>query len=364
MHRAPQPFRLQRIFNASLELGYCAKLFRNLVTISMQKPHKKSYRPIALLDTIGKTLESILAKRISAIAEIHHLLPKMHFGGRRNTSTEHAIHYLVERTYAPWAQEKEASALILDVTGAFDNVSHPRLIHNLRKRRLDPQMIAWIASTMQDRTTVVKTNERSTDLIHISTGIPQGSPLSPILYLFYNADLLEICSSFSTQITVGGFIDDTVLLATGSSIEENCEKLKESHPLCIDWAEKHASKFDPSKYQLVQLSRKRNTDINRELTLDGNHVIKNQKSGVLLGVEIDSQLKWKNHLDRMKIRASKSITALSCLAGSIWGRKLKSIRLLYQSIVITQLTYCCSVWYPPPNEPGHRKYVLKSLQLI
>ncbi len=97
---------LQCVFNASLELGYCAKLFRDSVTISMQKPHKdnytlvKSYRPIALLDTIGKTLESILAKIISAIAEIHHLLPKTHFGGRRNTSTEHAIHYLVEKTYA------------------------------------------------------------------------------------------------------------------------------------------------------------------------------------------------------------------------------------------------------------------------
>lgn len=58
---------LQRIFNSSLELGYCAKLFRNSVTISMQKPHKddqvKSYRPIALLDTIAKVLESILRKK-------------------------------------------------------------------------------------------------------------------------------------------------------------------------------------------------------------------------------------------------------------------------------------------------------------
>ena len=131
----------------------------------------------------------------------------------------------------------------------------------LRKRRLDPQMIAWIASFVRDRTTIVKTNECSTNLVHISTGIPQGSPLSPILYLFYNADLLEICSSSSHQFTAGGFIDDTVLLATGPSIAKNCQKLKETHRLCVDWAKKHASKFDPSKYQLVHLSRKRNADI-------------------------------------------------------------------------------------------------------
>lgn len=83
-----------------------------------------------------------------------------------------------------------------------------------------------------------------------------------------------------------------------------------------------------------------------------------------MGVEIDNQLKWKPHLERIKMRASKSITALSCLAGSTWGGKLKTIRLLYQSIVIPQLTYCCSVWYPPPSKPGHRKYVLKNLQSI
>ena len=71
----------------------------------MQKPHKddysitKAYRPIALLDTIGKALELILAKKISALTELYGLLPKTHFGGRRSTSTEHAVHYLVEKTY-------------------------------------------------------------------------------------------------------------------------------------------------------------------------------------------------------------------------------------------------------------------------
>ncbi len=97
---------LHCVFNASLELGYWAKLFRDSVTISIQKPHKddytlvKSYRPIVLLDTIRKILELILAKRISAVAEIHHLLPKTNFGGRRNTSIKLAIHYLVEKTYS------------------------------------------------------------------------------------------------------------------------------------------------------------------------------------------------------------------------------------------------------------------------
>lgn len=113
----------------------------------MQKPHKddylitKAYRPIALLDTIGKALESVLAKRISALTELHSLLPKTHFGGRRGTSTEHAIHYLLEKTYKGWHQGKDTSSLMLDVTGAFDNVSHERLLHNLKKRRINPKIV-------------------------------------------------------------------------------------------------------------------------------------------------------------------------------------------------------------------------------
>ncbi len=146
----------------------------------MQKTHKdiymlvKLHRPILLLNSLEKTLESILAKIINAIAEIYHFLLKTHFKKRRNTSIEHAIHYLVEKTYAEWEKGKKVSALMLDVTGAFDNVSDSRPIHNLRKRRLDPQMIAWIASFVRDQTTIVKTNKCSTNLVHISTGIPKA----------------------------------------------------------------------------------------------------------------------------------------------------------------------------------------------
>ncbi len=250
---------LYQIFNASLNLSYCPLLFRTSITIAMQKPYKddysitKAYRPIALLDTIGKALESILAKKIRALTELHGLLPKTHFGGRRETSTEHAIHYLVEKTYKRWYQGKDTSSLILDVTDAFDNVSHERLQHNLKKRRMDLKIVDWISSFISNRSTIIKTNECVSDDIQISTGIPQGSPLSPILYLFYNADLIEICCTTNNKVTVGRFIDDVFLLATSSSILENCQLLTEAHLLYKALANQHGSRFDLLKYQLIHL---------------------------------------------------------------------------------------------------------------
>lgn len=106
----------------------------------LRKPGKddysnpKNYRPIALLSTIGKALESVIAGRISYLVEKSGLLPENHIGGRRGRSCEHALHLLLERTHAAWrAGDIVATPLTLDVSGAYDNVSHRRLIHNLRK---------------------------------------------------------------------------------------------------------------------------------------------------------------------------------------------------------------------------------------
>jgi hypothetical protein len=94
---------LSTIFNSSIELGYCLKHFRNSITVILRKLGKenytngKSYCSIALLNTIGKILNSIIAQRISYIAETYELLPKTHLRDRKAFSTDHAIHPLVEK---------------------------------------------------------------------------------------------------------------------------------------------------------------------------------------------------------------------------------------------------------------------------
>jgi hypothetical protein len=84
-----------------------------------------------------------------------------------------------------------ASLLLLDVSGAFDNVSHARLLHNLRKRRIDERIVRWIASFLANRTTVISFDAFESEVYQTTTSIPQGSPLLPILYLYYNADLIK-----------------------------------------------------------------------------------------------------------------------------------------------------------------------------
>ena len=97
---------LQRIFNASIEEGYCPEHFRNSVIIALRKSDKSSYavassyRPIALLNIIGKIMKLIIARRIAYLAETHGLLSITHMGARKAMFTEHALHYVVERVHS------------------------------------------------------------------------------------------------------------------------------------------------------------------------------------------------------------------------------------------------------------------------
>jgi hypothetical protein len=138
---------LHKLFNACLQLGYCPRHFKEAVTVVLRKQGKDDYnRPIALLNTLGKVLGSIIANRLAYLADVYQLLPRRHTGGRKLASTEHVIHVLLQRIYKAWSEDKVATLLLLDVSGAYDNVSRERLLHNLRKRRVDEKIVAWDAS--------------------------------------------------------------------------------------------------------------------------------------------------------------------------------------------------------------------------
>lgn len=88
-------------------------------------------------------MDSIIVRRISFITEMYQLLPSTHIGGRKGRSVDHVLYTIVEKIYEAWnsPEPQVASLLLLDVSGAFDNVSHSRLLHNLRKRRIDERTV-------------------------------------------------------------------------------------------------------------------------------------------------------------------------------------------------------------------------------
>lgn len=169
-------------------------------------------------------MEAIIANRLTYMADTYQLLPSRHTGGRKLASTEHAMHFLLQRIHQAWAEGEVASLLLLDVSGAYDNVSRERLLHNLRKRQICPRIIAWVASFLSGRSTTLKLQEYTAPSAPIQTGIPQGSPVSPILYLFYNTDLIEACRIDETEAIE--YIDDVLILAVSPTAPRNYKILK------------------------------------------------------------------------------------------------------------------------------------------
>lgn len=100
--------KLTPIFNACASLAYHPRAFKEVHTIILKKPDKrnltipKAYRPIALLNTMGKVLEIIMAKKITNLAETHKLLPEQHMGARRGRGAESALDLIVEQVHAIW----------------------------------------------------------------------------------------------------------------------------------------------------------------------------------------------------------------------------------------------------------------------
>jgi hypothetical protein len=319
--------------------------------VVLRKPDKddytvpKAYRPIALLSTIGKIMDAVLARRLSYLVEAHHVLPDTHIGGRKLRSTEHALHLIIEKTYKAWntGRGRVASLLLLDVSGAFDSVSHERLLHNLRTRRVDEKLVLWIASFLSDRRTRITMDGFTSEEQTISTGIPQGSPLSPILYIFYDAGLLETCE-LDFETTATGYIDDAAILACGDTIAETCAKLKVALEKAQSWATTHASKFAPDKFQLTHFTRSRTRfDVEQEVETEWGNIMP-KTTCKYLEVVMDHKLDWKSHIKKIRRKASKSVNALASLGSSTWSVRMTDMRKIYNGVVVPQMMYACSAW--------------------
>ena len=189
--------RVLLLFQTSLDEGDLPNQWRNAKIIPLKKPNKGDYtkarawRPISLLSTLGKVLESVVAERISHAVETFGLLPTNHFGARKKRSTEQALLLLQEHIYNAWRSRKVLSLVSFDVKGAYNGVYKERLLQRLTARGIPPVLVRWINAFCSNRTATILVNGHTSNQQQLlQAGLPQGSPLSPILFLFFNADLV------------------------------------------------------------------------------------------------------------------------------------------------------------------------------
>jgi len=145
---------LLRIYNTILLMEEYPDQWQIFTTVILRKPGKpaydvpKAYRPIALLNTMGKVLTAIIAEEISNVIEKEGLLPTNHFGGRPGCTTTDTVHLLIHRIKDAWHRGKVASVLFLNIEGAFPNAVTERVIHNLKRRGISSRHIKYVANLL------------------------------------------------------------------------------------------------------------------------------------------------------------------------------------------------------------------------
>jgi hypothetical protein len=318
--RKPLFRALATLVTSSFQAAHFPKRFKTAkVTIlpklnktMAQKSTPGAWRPISLLNSAGKVVEAAFARRITDVAEAQKLLPDGQMGNRRHRSTEVAVKMVVEAATEARRSGGIASLLQLDIKGAFDSVHHQWMIQILRLAGYPPWSQQWISSYLADREAYFAFDNQRSIMFKIAARVPQGSPLSPVLFLLYIATLYTDLKAAHPRLFIIGFANDTNLLAVNSTIKANKRLLKAAWGVYQQWAQKTGIMFAPEKSELLHFSGS-GAAITLPLRL-GNKEIQPSYETRLLEIWLNRRLNCKSYLIRVKTKMATQMLTFSKLA--------------------------------------------------
>jgi ribonuclease HI len=306
-----------------------------------------AYRPIALLSTMSKLFELILARRLTAWAEQAGVIAEGHFGGRKGSGTEDALFAFEHWVKSKWREGKVVAALFLDVKSAYPSVHPTRLIDYLFRLRCPTYLVLIIANFLKDRATTIRLDDFTSKAFPIQIGLPQGSPLSVILYILYNNSLLRNSFCTSLDLVSIGYVDDVLHLVASTSAESARTKLIEEGRRSIRWGDSHGAIFDQAKAQFLWLSKGSVPDGSLPF---GNQHLAPMTDVKWLGVWLDQKLLFNKNFRTLEEKALKTFNQLKIFGNSRWGTKESDRLKFIKSVIVPRLTYGAALWATSPNK--------------
>ena len=255
---------------------------------------------------------------------------------------------ITSRIKDAWRKGLVVVGLFLDVQGAFPNMVKDLLLHHMKMCRIPTAFVEVVELMLTDRYTKLKFDDFISDHMPINNGITQGHPMSMLLYGFYNALLIEVASS-QDELSPG-FVDDSMFLAVGATLQDCHKKLKEMMERPgggFEWSILHSSPFEICKVALLNWPRSYRDTIPGDLVLDRpnsdgtttSSTVKTVRSYKYLGIIFDAGLRWTLH--HAKVIANATFWALKVwrLAKVASGMKAKGLRQLYLTVSVPGITY-------------------------
>lgn len=328
-----------QLFKACLEGGIFPDCWKAGLLIVIPKSgsnkpltHPNAYRPITLLPVLGKCLERIIASRLQKVLEFS---PNQ-FGFLPGRSTEDNIHFIVSATKS--SINKYVIAVFLDITGAFDNAWWPLILQCLRECNIPKNLFYIICNYFENREIYFDCG--STLLSRpASIGCPQGSVLGPLLWNVVMDTLLRLNLPEGCRLLA--YADDATLIVEGDTQSELLLRANSALRLINDWGLSSRLSFSPQKTEAIFLKGK----LQRPPRLRFNDFLIPYRPKILhLGVLLNKNFKFNDHVRYILDRARVSFYRVSRLAGRHWGLKFGHLKCMYVAIFVSIVSYAASVW--------------------
>lgn len=306
-----------------------------------------NYRPISVISCFAKVFEKCLKEKITEYLESNNLLYNKQFGFRNNRNTEDAIIDLVKEIHSNLRNKKKSLAIFMDLSKAFDTVSHEILFERLEEVGIRGEPLNLLINYLSNRSQCVKVNDIFSETQIIKTGVPQGTVLGPLLFLIYINNIGKIFE----ECSVIAYADDTALLFSGNSWDEVYEQAERGVKALYSWLSDGLLALNFTKTFFMTFSASL-ADQPTQTTIKIHNPLCTQSicncpqiervdKMKYLGIFLDQNLKWDEHLAFLNKKIRNIFYKFFQLREILNKQMLK---IVYYSLVESNLRYCITVW--------------------
>ena len=328
---------LSEIFKRSLKTGEVPEGWKmaNVCPIFKKgaKDNPKNYRPISITSQICRVLEKIIKNEIMMHLTRNEIIKPTQHGFLQNRSCLTNLLTYIEGVSKSVDEGHNVQAVYLDFSKAFDKVPHRRLLKKVEASGICPTITKWIKNWLTGRKQRVVVRGTESRWRPVTSGVPQGSVLGPILFLIYINDLEENVSS-----KVLKFADDTKIYRSMQSHQDQL-MLQQDINTITDWSQKWQMEFNKEKCHLLSIGRSQNST---PYTMEST-VLSFSTAERDLGVVVQQNLDWSQHIGKAVKKANQ---VLGLISRSYEYKSIHNILPLYKSLVRPHLEYAVQVWRP------------------
>ena len=369
LKKLPHSFKevVLKFFNKIWETGIVPVNWKHAIILPLLKNGKQaelpaSYRPISLTPVLCKLLERIVTDRLTSYLEVKKLINSNQTGYRKGLSTIDQIakihDYIHKVLFNPKKSRslmgrKTALAVFIDFEKAYDMVWKHGLMAKLMSLGVKGHMLNYIFNFIAPRTFQVEVSGTRSDPVPLDNGTPQGSVISPVLFMVMINDLVVKNDGMQQSI----FADDLAYYKAGQSLQQLTIAMQEEMDHVHAWCQKWGFTPSPTKTALLPFVPLSQSAPYIAISLGGKY-IENVTTFKFLGVILDQHLRYDVHLDNLITKCKRRINLMRALAGTTYGSAKKPLLTVYKALIRSLIDYGSIVY--DKSDPAY----LESLQRI